>query len=115
MYMSVVTVIEMIREGKGISKGELAEKIGITKQNMSNKIKRDKEIVQRLIIGCNNRKRIYREMRYIRFLLYLLYLLLGTVNRNSLLYKFSCTLAACLVNVVLKAFIIDIHHQLSCN
>ena len=40
-YMSVVTVIEMIREGKGISKGELAEKIGITKQNMSNKIKRD--------------------------------------------------------------------------
>ena len=40
-YMSVVTVIEMIREEKGISKGELAEKIGITKQNMSNKIKRD--------------------------------------------------------------------------
>ena len=39
--MSVVTVIEMIREEKGISKGELAEKIGITKQNMSNKIKRD--------------------------------------------------------------------------
>ena len=40
-YMSVVTVIEMIREKKDISKGELAEKIGITKQNMSNKIKRD--------------------------------------------------------------------------
>ena len=40
-YMSVVTVLETIREEKDISKGELAERIGITKQNMSNKIKRD--------------------------------------------------------------------------
>lgn len=39
--MSVVTVIETILEKKHISKSELAEKIGITKQNMSNKIKRD--------------------------------------------------------------------------
>ena len=41
MYMSVVTVLETIIKEKHISKGELAERIGITKQNMSNKIKRD--------------------------------------------------------------------------
>ena len=40
-YMSVVTVIETILDEKHITKTELAEKIGITKQNMSNKIKRD--------------------------------------------------------------------------
>lgn len=41
MYMSVVTVIETIIKKKDMTKTELAEKIGITKQNMSNKIKRD--------------------------------------------------------------------------
>ena len=40
-YMSVVTVIEAILDEKHITKTELAERIGITKQNMSNKIKRD--------------------------------------------------------------------------
>ena len=40
-YMSVVTVIDTIIKEKDITKGELAERIGITKQNMSNKIKRD--------------------------------------------------------------------------
>lgn len=40
-YMSVVTVIKTILDEKDITKGELAERIGITKQNMSNKIKRD--------------------------------------------------------------------------
>lgn len=40
-FMSVVTVIDMIIKEKDITKGELAERIGITKQNMSNKIKRD--------------------------------------------------------------------------
>ena len=40
-YMSVVTVIKAILDEKHITKTELAERIGITKQNMSNKIKRD--------------------------------------------------------------------------
>ena len=39
--MSVVTVIKTILDEKHITKTELAERIGITKQNMSNKIKRD--------------------------------------------------------------------------
>lgn len=39
--MSITKVIEDILETKGISKGDFAESIGITKQNMSNKFKRD--------------------------------------------------------------------------
>ena len=39
--MSVVTVLDQIIDNKKITYGELAEKIGITKQNMSNKKKRD--------------------------------------------------------------------------
>ena len=41
VYMSVVTVLDQIIDNKKITYGELAEKIGITKQNMSNKKKRD--------------------------------------------------------------------------
>ena len=41
VYMSVATVLDQIIKDKKITYGELAEKIGITKQNMSNKKKRD--------------------------------------------------------------------------
>ena len=41
VYMSVVTVLNQIIDNKKTTYGELAEKLGITKQNMSNKKKRD--------------------------------------------------------------------------
>ena len=41
VYMSVATVLDQIIKNKKTTYGELAEKLGITKQNMSNKKKRD--------------------------------------------------------------------------
>lgn len=41
MDMSVTKIIEEILDTREISKGEFADSIGVTKQNLSNKFKRD--------------------------------------------------------------------------